>query len=250
MPDQKLGTLAKGLQVIQKFVFEKETWGPREIARVLGISKSTALRVLQTLQDHRFLILNEKDHKYTIGPELWRMGVGLKSQMNLSTIAGHVLRKYVQEVNETMYFFTHAHGQVIFETVVECTHDLRFHMKIGTPYEPQRGAAGKIVLAFLPSEEMDEIFKKLKKNPTVNLEELRKKVEQVKANGYSFTVGERVQGVIGFAAPILGPQKILLGGIGLGIPKVRYKAKDHKKYAHIVKVCAKELSFVDQSGLH
>jgi DNA-binding IclR family transcriptional regulator len=248
MADQKLNTLSKGLQVIQKFVFEKETWGPREIARALGISKSTALRLLQTLHDRRFLILNEKGHKYTIGPELWRIGEGQKNQINFTTIAGHVISKYVQNINETMYFFTHDHGKVIFETVVECTHDLCFRLKIGIPYEPQRGVAGKIILAFLPSEKRDEILKKLKKDPTVDLKELRRKVEQAKTKGYSFTLGERVEGVVGFAAPILGPQKVLLGGIGLTIPKARYKAKDHKKYANLVKSCARELSFAANPG--
>jgi DNA-binding IclR family transcriptional regulator len=242
MAEQKLNALSKGLQVIQKFVFEKDTWGAREIARSLGMSKSSAFRILQTLQDQCFLSLNEKDQKYTIGPELWRLGVGVKSQMNLSTIASSVLRKYVQEVDETMHFFTHAHGQVIFETVVECSHALRFHLKLGTPYEVGRGAAGKILLAFLPEEEAAAIFKRLKKDPIVQLDALKKQVEETKKAGYSFSAGERVKGVIAFAAPILGPQGALLGGIGLAVPEARYKTKDHQKYADLVRSCARELS--------
>jgi DNA-binding IclR family transcriptional regulator len=245
MAERKLNALSKGLQVIQKFVFEKDTWGAREIARALGMSKSSAFRIFQTLQDQRFLSLNEKDQKYTIGPELWRLGVGVKSQMNLLTIAASVLHKYVQKVDETMHFFSHAHGQVIFETVVECSHDLRFHLKLGAPYEVGRGAAGKILLAFLPAEETIAIFKRLKKDPTVQLDVLKKQVEQAKKGGYSFSMGERVKGVIAFAAPILGPQKALLGGIGLAVPEARYKAKDHQKYADLVKSCAGELSLAE-----
>ena len=244
MADRRLDTLSKGLKVIQKFVFEKETWGTREIDRGLGLSKSTALRILQTLRDHNFLNLSEQDHKYTIGPELWRLGVGLKGQMNLSTIATSILRKYANAINETMHFFTYAHGQVIFEEVVECTHSLRFHLKLGTPYGITRGAAGKVILAFLPPEEMVEILKKLKKDPRVQLDKLRKQVEQVKTNGYSCTIGERVKGLVGFAAPILGFQGVFLGGIGLAIPEVRYRAEDHKKFSDLVKSCAGEVSFI------
>ena len=74
MTDQKLNGLSKGLQVLQKFVFGKEAWGPREIARELGLSKSTALRMLQTLADAGFLALNEKEGKYRVGPEALAAG--------------------------------------------------------------------------------------------------------------------------------------------------------------------------------
>jgi IclR family transcriptional regulator, KDG regulon repressor len=247
MAEQKLNALAKGLQVIQRFVFEKDAWGAREIARALGISKSSAFRILQTLQDQRFLNFTEKEQKYTIGTELWRIGLGLRSHLTLSAIAGALLRRYVLEVNETMFFFTHDQGKVIFETVVECSHDLRFHLKLGTPYDAQRGAAGKVLLAYLPPVETREIYRRLKKDPALDLDALKREGEQVKKEGYAFSVGERVKGVIGFAAPVLGPQEELLGGIGMGVPEARCRPDEYYKYADLVKACAQELSYAGKS---
>ena len=243
MADQKLNGLSKGLQVVQKFVFGKEAWGPREIARELGLSKSTALRILQTLADAGFLALNEKEGKYRVGPELWRLGVGLRGHVNLATIIIPTLERYAEEADETMFFFTYNRGHVFFEALAECNHDLRFHMKLGVPYDLRSGTAGKTALAFLPREERDEIFKKLKDDPNVDLEDLEKQVKHVDTVGYAFTRGERVKGIIGFSAPILGPGKVFLGGVGVGIPEARYKEEDHEKYASLVKSCAREVSF-------
>ena len=65
---QSSKALQKGLDVLRKFAYEKEDWGPREIARSLDISKSSALRVLQTLKNQHFLSPAKTDGKYCIGP--------------------------------------------------------------------------------------------------------------------------------------------------------------------------------------
>ena len=236
--------LQKGLDILRKFAYEKENWGPRELGKSLSISKSSALRVLQTLADENFLSAANTDGKYGIGPELWRLGTVLNKKTNLVAIAEPILRRYVAEFNETMYLFTHSKGQVTFDLEVECSHSLRYHLKIGLPHDIGRGAAGKVVLASLPSETSERIFKDLKKDRRIKVVELGKKVQLVKAKGYSFTVSERVRGIVGFAAPIFGSDYVFLGGVLLTMPEVRYRQKDHRVYAESVKRCAGEIAFV------
>ena len=244
MQSQSLTVLQKGLHILRKFIYEKEDWGPREIARSLNISKSSALRVLQTLKNENFLSPAETDGKYCVGPELWRMGTVLNGKVNLATISEPILRRYVSEVNETMYLFTYSRNQLTFDMTVECSHPLRYHLKIGVPYDIRRGAAGKVILANLSSEKAERIYADLRKDREINVDELRQKVQAVKAKGYSFTVGERVKGIIGFAAPIYGPNQVFLGGALVTIPEVRYRQKNHKAYAELVKRCASEISFI------
>ena len=232
------------LKVLQQFAFNQEAWGPRELARTTGLSKSTALRILQTMVDENFLINSEKNDKYMIGPELWHLGLGLRNKSSLSTVVVPILNKYVHEINETFHFFRHNQGKVIFDQVVECSHELRYLVTPGVPYEIEKGAAGKVILAFLPARETQKLVGKLKKDSTRSVNELLKKVTETKEKGYSFTIDERGSGVVGFAAPILGPDNALLGGIGLAIPVIRYRSEDHKTYADLVRACAGEISFL------
>lgn len=241
---QALRALQKGLDILRKFAYEKENWGPREIARSLKISKSSALRVLQTLRNENFLSPAETDGKYCIGPELWRLGAVLNKKINLVTISESILGRYVSEANETMYLFTYYKNHVTFDMTVECSHPLRYHLKIGVPYDIRKGAAGKVILANLSSEKAERIYADLRKDREINVAALRQKVQAVRAMGYSFTVGERVKGIVGFAAPIYGLNNVFLGGALFTIPEVRYKQKNHKTYAELVKRCAAEISFL------
>jgi len=244
MGDLKMSSLAKGLQVIQQFAYEKETWGVREIAKRLGLSKSTAFRLLQALCDQEFLAINQETKKYEIGSDLWRLGVALRGKETLHATAMSAIRKYADAVNEMMGFFRYGHGGVIYEGIAECDHALRFGLRLGIPYGIDKGPAGKILLAFLPLEETSKIYKKLEEDPSTDIETLKKHVKQVRDNGYCSTKGERTAGITGFAAPIMGPRNVLLGGVGLYVPDARYKPKERQKYIHTVKACAGEISSI------
>jgi IclR family transcriptional regulator, KDG regulon repressor len=244
MGNERLKTLSKGLQILQKFVYEKDSWGIREIAREMGLSKSAALRTLQTLCDSNFLEVSEEDHKFTIGPELYRMGTVLRGRTNLRSIAMRIIRRYAGLLNETVHFFTYSDGHLVFEGAAECDQALRFHLKLGAHYEVHKGSAGKIVLAFASSEQVRELLAMLEKDPDIDVEQLKRTAVEVRERRYSFARGERVKGLVSFAAPILGTEGNLLGGVGVAIPEVRYKETDHPMYAEAIKSCANEISAI------
>ena len=244
MGDQKVGSLSKGLQIIRQLVYEQERWGVRELARKLDLTKSTALRLLQSLRDEGILALNEKDKKYEIGPDLWRLGVALRGREDLNAIAMSAIHKHAAPINEEMSFFRYSQGGVVFEGVAETDHALRFGLKLGIRHEIQKGSAGKIIMAFVPPDERNRIFKELEKDPYVDIETLRKQVKQARIDGYASTRGERTVGVMGFSAPIIGPGDVLLGGVGLHLPEARYKSKDRKRYIDTLKACAGEISSI------
>jgi DNA-binding IclR family transcriptional regulator len=245
MGDEKTGSLSKGLQIIRHLVYEKERSGVRELARKLDLTKSTVLRLLQLLCNEDILALNEKDKKYEIGPDLWRLGVALRGREDLYAIAMSTIHKYAAPVNEEMSFFRYSQGGVVFEGVEECDHALRFGLTLGeVQHEVHKGSAGRIIMAFAPPDERNRIFKKLKKDPSVDIEKLKKRVEQVRIDGYASSRGERTVGVMGFSAPIFGPGDVLLGGVGLYLPEARYKSKDKKRYVDTLKACASEISSI------
>jgi DNA-binding IclR family transcriptional regulator len=244
MPKRVLSSISGVLRVLRQFALVQDTWGPRELSRAIGLSKSSTMRILQTMAEDNFLINEERINKYVIGPELWRLGLGLKNRTTLSRITVPILEKYVREINETLHFFRYDQGAVIFDEIVECTHAVRFHVDPGIPYEMGKGAAGKVILAFLPASVTQEILKKLEGNPNASVDELSKKISETKHKGYSFTINERGSGVIAFAAPVFGPDNDLLGGVGLAVPAMRYRPEDHGRYANVVRSCAAEISFV------
>ncbi|MGD9156515.1 MAG: helix-turn-helix domain-containing protein [Bacillota bacterium] len=55
MTSQRIESLAKALTILNLFKFNKPEWGVTEIARELGMQKSTVFRLLATLQEFGFV---------------------------------------------------------------------------------------------------------------------------------------------------------------------------------------------------
>ena len=49
---------------------EQQEYGVSEISRLLGLNKSTAHNILNTLTHHHFLVQNETTRRYRLGPAL------------------------------------------------------------------------------------------------------------------------------------------------------------------------------------
>ena len=168
---------------------------------------------------------------------------GSNRKMNLVTLAEPILQKHASQINETIYLFSWAENQLVFERAAESSYPLRYILELGVPYDLYRGAAGKVVLAHLPEEEMREILGR-GKGSRIDFRSLKQKIREVQERGFSFTVGERVKGIIGFAAPIFGADHSFWGGATLAIPEVRYIPARFKDYAALTQKCAGEISAI------
>jgi len=240
--NQKLKSVKNCLDTLVRFAYEKTQWGPRELARSIGIGKSTTLRILQTLESEQYLIRVPETGKYDIGPNMWRLGIALYRKIDLVAIGRPLVEKFIKEVNETMLIYTHSDYKIIMLAEVECSHSLRYHVTLGVPYEIHLGASGKTILANLPPEDLKKVLHDINTNSSVEVETLIQELKSVKQLGYSFSDSERSNGVIGFSSAIKGPDNSLLGGLGVMIPKARYKSKEHDMYAKFIRRCAADIS--------
>jgi DNA-binding IclR family transcriptional regulator len=59
MASQRIESVAKALTILLLFKFNKSEWGVTEIARELGMQKSTVYRLLTTLQEFGFVRKSE-----------------------------------------------------------------------------------------------------------------------------------------------------------------------------------------------
>ncbi len=234
--------LRNAISILWKFVLEKNQWGPRELARSLGLPKSSVLRIMQTLCNEGFLFQADDEGKYAIGSELKRMGTILNSQDSFLSVAIPVLKKNLPEINENMYVFTYDNDKVVVDAEVECTHPLRLHLEIGVPYDIHRGATGKTILGNISQTKSETIFNKLENNSDVDISRLKRQIKEGHKNGYFFSEGERIEGVVGFAAPIFGAGHVLIGGIAIMVPQIRYSKEKHKLCVDVIKKCSHNIS--------
>jgi DNA-binding IclR family transcriptional regulator len=90
------------------------------------------------------------------------------------------------------------------------------------------GATGLAILAYLPEEERQRIYAagldKATPATIVSVTELEKELEQVRLRGYALTMSQRVQGAVGFAAPVFDSSGVVCGDMCLTLPEQRFQA--------------------------
>jgi DNA-binding IclR family transcriptional regulator len=241
-------SVIKCIDILEKFIFVRNAWGTREIARAVGITKSSAHRILQTLRNKDFLAFEEKTEKYIIGPVLLRMASVLRKKIGLVAIAEPILRKYVEITNETMFLFSYSKGKLTFDLAEGSSHNLRFDPDLGVPYDLHVGAAAKVVLAYLPADKAEEFYQRFEKEKICDTRKLKREVRRTQSKGYSTSFGERVKGIVGFGSPIFDASGAFVGGVGLAMPEVRYERGKEKEFGDLVRKCAKEISNVTGSN--
>jgi IclR family transcriptional regulator, acetate operon repressor len=203
--------------------------GVRQIARDLDTSPSTIHRILATFQD-RHLVARGHNGEYVLGLELYRISAVIASELSLGRIVHPRLQQLTSDCSETTLFGTYdsSRGQMMFIDRVEALHPLRYVVDLHRWLPLHAGATGLAILAYLPEEERQRIYSAgldaLTPATIVSVTDLEKELEQVRRRGYALSMNQRVQGAVGFAAPVFDSTGMVCGDMCVTLPEQRFQA--------------------------
>ncbi len=120
-------------------------------------------------------------------------------------------------------------------------------MEIGKLYPLSIGACGKVLAAFLPEAEFEQVLEKyplaqLGPGAIVDRNALREHLAQVKRQRYAVSVEERVMGGAGVSAPIFDDLGNLAASVGLYGPASRFTSEVEKRLISLVQETASKIS--------
>jgi DNA-binding IclR family transcriptional regulator len=91
------------------------------------------------------------------------------------------------------------------------------------------GASGKVIMAFLPDEEVENIIssglQRITPQTITSPKELRKNLNEIRSIGYAITHGERSAEIIGIACPVFNADFAIIGGLMVTIPAYRFRSE-------------------------
>lgn len=201
--------------------------GPKtldELSGVIGVHKSTTLRLLRTLESHRF-VQRDGVHHYRLGTALFDLANRALEERDVRRAAEPALRDLNSRLGHTVHLASYEDGEVIYIDKYESTHQMRMYSRIGRRAPLHCTAVAKILLADLPAVTLQKVlstmeFPRLTANtitgPTAYLAEL----ERVRANGYAVDNAEHEDFIHCIAAPIKGARGEVLAAVSMSVPKV------------------------------
>ena len=192
-----------------------------QLAERTRLYKSTVLRLLASLA-HGHLVRRTAEGHWSLGPELARLATIYSDSFSLEAVALPVMRELVDRTQESVAFHVRQgeQRQVLFR--VDSPHLLRDHVRAGDILPLDRGAGGRVLLAF--AGQPGAIY------------------DQVRQDGFATLVGDRVPGLVGVSAPVWNAAHELVGAITLTAPEQRFQPM------FVTELCAAAARLTEQLG--
>lgn len=116
-----------------------------EAARDAGLSPSTALRLLRTLEAQEF-VRRDADGRYTPGARIVQLGALALSKEPLVALAGDAMGRMVAATGESCYLSIRGAGDsALYIAIVEGTHSIRHASWVGRTIPLQGSASGAVL---------------------------------------------------------------------------------------------------------
>jgi len=206
-----------------------------EVARELGVVRSTAHRLLAMLEHYGFVEQDGDTEAYLVGERLLDIGLATVRNNNVRRLARPWLDKLVEQTGETAHFVELRRRHVLFVDCVESPHGLRAGNRVGEHSPSHLAASGRAMLAALPIQRVRSIFPEKdlpgrEEGQTMTRAELEADLEQIRSRGYEigFPQHEADRGLITVAAAVRDPWGKLRGALVVAAPLDRTDT-DHRE---------------------
>lgn len=214
-------SIDKMAHILSLFTFERPVLSLKEIQEETKMPKSTIFRILETLEHNDFIQKNSKTHEYSLGYQVFRLGNVYQQGLDYRKVALPHMEQLMDETKETVELNILDGIYRICIEKIDSPLDVRNFVKVGERKPAYLGAAGKVMLAFLPHEELEKRLVEIEEQNIVNIRVLEKELLEIQQTGYAITTGERILGTYSIAAPILGAKGELVAGLNIAGPLQR-----------------------------
>jgi DNA-binding IclR family transcriptional regulator len=212
----------------------------RELAVAVGLPRSTVHRVCQGLVQEGLLVVDDRTKAYRWGPSLLRIARAAYQPSQVRGIAHPILEWIVDQCNETalLVLYDRAQRKAVFVDRVETSSPVRYHTVMYTPFSPYAGASGKVVMAYLPPEEVRAIIAQglepLTPQTITDVDVLLADLARIRQAGAEISRGERRAEAVGIGAPIFDADANVLGTLMVTVPAYRSKRATEESILQLV----------------
>ncbi len=233
------------LDVLLCFLDAEGELGVTEISQRLGIHRGRIHRFLTASKKKGFVSQNPRTRRYSLGFRVMELSYALTRQFDVvSQVQPHLL-ELRNTTQESAGLAVRVADHRIHLTQVESEREIRQTFPIGKPLPLRAGAAGKLLVAFQPAEEVDRLLstplERLTDCTITGLDELRVEMERVRRQGYAMSLGERMAGSRSIAAPVWSSRGDVMA-LTVSGPAFRFTAEKAVEALEYLRVVAARLT--------
>ena len=158
---KRVPAIDKCFAILELFARLKKPLGVSEISKALNYNKSTVFNMLHTLNDLGILE-QSGGNKFQYGMQLYTLGKAAGRSSELIGTVHPYLEKINQKTKLSAFLGMRAGRRAVIIDKVDSAFDIKIYSEVGMRIPLLAGAAGKVLLAQMSNDEVNNILSKNK----------------------------------------------------------------------------------------
>jgi IclR family pca regulon transcriptional regulator len=217
-------SLERGLAILSSFSVGRQLIGVSEIAHELGLTRSTAHRYIATLAQLGYLQQDRSTRKYALGPRVLDLGFTAINSMELRHVAAPHLQRLCDETGHTVNMAILDDVDIVYVERFRASRrgqsEIDLDLHVGSRLPAYCTSMGKVLLAFLPDAERDDVLSRITfdrrgPNTITSKAALLAELRRVRVTGIAVNNEELAYGLRSVAVPVIAASGEAVAAVNL-----------------------------------
>ncbi|SFW22211.1 MULTISPECIES: IclR family transcriptional regulator [Pseudomonas] len=240
-------SLEKGLAVLRAFNAARRTMNLADIAQAADINKSSAQRMIHTLEELGYVRKHPQTKRFQLTPKVMEIGYNYLAADTLVDVANPFLAELAQATGETTNLTEPDGLDMVYVARFVAPKFIPIHMPIGSRIPMYCTGSGRAFLSALPDDELVAALqaserKRHTQYTLTAVDDIIEQIETTRHRGYATNKEELFLGDMAIAAPIIGSQGLPVAAVHVVVPTSRWSMEEaERKLAPAVIECARAI---------
>lgn len=219
--------------------------GVTDLARELGVHKSTAFRLVAALERRDLVEQHVGRGKYRLGTGVLRLAGATTSRLDVVQESRQVARALARRTGETVNVAVLSDGAALYLDQVAGSSALQPHNWVGQRIPLHATSNGKVLLSGLDADDLASHLSSLQSytaHTITTTEALEQELDEVRRRGFAIAIDELEVGLTAVAAPIRNGSGESAASMSISGPSFRLDARRVPQLAEAVMAAADEVS--------
>lgn len=247
-PEAPPGTqvILRTVRLLKAFSPEKPRMTLAELGAAVGLTRTTAHRLLAALESEGLITRDRSRSSYSLGPAAIALGSQALLSSDLRRTVRPTLDVLAAAFGETTTLEVLIGDEILVLDGVAGRHLVSSVLDTGTRWPVFATSTGRCILAHLPKFQCESLLSLPRSQFTARTEtdvgQLRAELDRIRQRGFAATFEELADDYVGVAAEFRGPSGEIEGAVSIGGPASRLTVARVEEMGAMLREVADELS--------
>jgi IclR family pca regulon transcriptional regulator len=242
-------SIRKAMAVLEAFEPDAASLSLSELARRTGMTMASAQRVMHTLAELGYLEKDPDRKLYRISPRILRLGRSYMQSIDLQRASEVPMRALADRVAQTVNVTVRSGTEIVYVLRLPRGDVVAMpSLWIGSTLPIQYTSMGRVMVAYLPNPERDDLLDQLEFPFTTNAREVSREgfvedLRVVRDRGYAINDRDLRPDLRSVAAPVFAHDGSCVAALGVAVRAGQYRVADlEKEIVPLLRHAAEDIS--------